>query len=89
MSKDRTDISVAESYVAIGEYWDQHDLSEHWDQTTPVEFVVDSRGSFFYFPLDRLLVEQVRAAAEAHGVSPETLLNLWVQERVAVEPRPK
>lgn len=89
MSESRTPISGAESYVQIGEYWDQQDLSAHWDQTKPAEFAVDLHGSSIYFPLERALAEQLRTAAETHGVSPETLLNLWVQERVAGEPRSK
>jgi CopG antitoxin of type II toxin-antitoxin system len=82
-----TPISGAKSYVEIGEYWDRQDLSDHWDQTRSAEFDVDLRGSSIYFPLERSLADQLRAAAEAHGVSSETLLNLWVQERVTSEPR--
>jgi len=47
-----------------------------------VEFEVDLRSSSIYFPLERTLAEQLRLAADAQGVSPETLLNLWVQERM-------
>jgi len=82
MSESKTPISGASSYVAIGEYWDDHDLSDHWEQTKPVEFEVDLRSSSIYFPLERTLAEQLRLAADAQGVSPETLLNLWVQERM-------
>jgi hypothetical protein len=87
--KSKTPISSASSYADIGEYWDNHDLNDYWEQTQPAEFEVDLRSSSIYFPLERNLAEQLRSAAEAHGVSPETLLNLWVQERVAEEPRPK
>jgi len=83
MSESKTPISGASSYVAIGEYWDDHDLSDYWEQTTPAEFDVDLRSSSIYFPLERTLAEQLRSAADAQGVSPETLLNLWVQERMA------
>jgi hypothetical protein len=89
MSENRTSISDAESYVRIGEYWDHQDLTAHWDQTKAVQFAVDLHGSSIYFPLERALAEQLRTAAETHGVSPETLLNLWIQERVAEEPRSK
>lgn len=89
MSENKTSISGSASYAEIGEYWDNHDLSEHWEQTQPAEFEVDMRGSSVYFPLERNLAEQLRAAADAHGVSSETLLNLWVKERVAEEPPPK
>ncbi len=86
MSESKTPISGASSYIAIGEYWDNHDLSDHWDQTSPAEFEVDLRSSSIYFPLQRDLAEQLRTAADAQGVSPETLLNLWVQERMAEKP---
>lgn len=83
MSENKTPISGASSYVAIGEYWDDHDLSDLWEQTSPAEFEVDLRSSSIYFPLERSLAEQLRLAADAQGISPETLLNLWVQERMA------
>jgi hypothetical protein len=89
MSKSRTPISGASSYAEIGEYWDQHDLSDHWDETKPAEFTLDLHGSSIYFPLERGLAEQLRTAAQAHGVSSETLLNLWVRERVTDELRSK
>ena len=85
MSESKTPISNADSYFQIGEYWDRQDLSAHWDQTKPAELAVALHGSTIYFALERALAEQLRSAAENHGVSSETLLNLWVQERVAGE----
>ena len=49
MSESKTSISGADSYAAIGDYWDQHDLDSHWDQTRDAEFVVDLHGSSIYF----------------------------------------
>jgi predicted DNA binding CopG/RHH family protein len=89
MSESKTSISKASSYAEIGEFWDTHDLSDYWEQTKPAEFEVDLKGSSIYFPLHRDLVEQLREAASAQGVSAETLLNLWIQERVAGELRSK
>lgn len=84
MSESRTSLSGSRSYLEIGEYWDQHELSDH---APPEEFEVDLRSSSIYFPLERALAEKVQSAASAHGVSAETLLNLWIQERVAEESR--
>jgi hypothetical protein len=83
MSERKTPTSGASSYVAIGEYWDSHDLRDHWEQTSAAEFEVDLGSSSIYFPLERNLARQLRTAADAQGVSPETLLNLWVQQRVS------
>ena len=82
MSENKTPISKASSYAEIGEYWDDHDLSDHWDQTKAAAFEVDIRSSAVYFPVERGLAEKLREAADSHGVSAETLLNLWVQEHV-------
>jgi hypothetical protein len=79
MSESKTPISGASSYVGIGEYWDKHDLNDHWEQTSPAEFDVDLRSSSIYFPIERTLVERLRRAADAQGVPPDTLLNLWIQ----------
>jgi hypothetical protein len=30
-----------QTHEEIGEYWDTHDLAEHWEETKPAEFEVD------------------------------------------------
>jgi len=82
MSSDRASISKGRSYEEVGEYWDEHDASEVWDQGAPVEFEVDIKSQKRYYPLERGLSERVNEIARARGVSPETLVNLWIQERV-------
>ncbi len=82
MSKTKSSISKAESYAEIGEYWDTHDLDSVWDKTQPVEFAVSIQSEAIYYALEPGLSEQVRAVAKERGISPETLLNLWVQEKL-------
>jgi CopG antitoxin of type II toxin-antitoxin system len=82
MNEDRSSISQATSYQAIGEFWDTHDLGEFWEQTEPAEFVVDIRSEVTYYAVEADLSLKVRSLAEQRGVSAETLLNLWVQEKV-------
>ena len=90
MAENKSSISNASSYAEIGEYWDTHDLADHWEQTQEVNFQVDVASSVMYFAVDKTLAEKLRAAAKNHGVSPETLLNVWVQEHVAAEqPTPR
>jgi hypothetical protein len=33
-------ISQARSYSAIGKFWDEHDLTKFWHRTRPVKFKV-------------------------------------------------
>jgi hypothetical protein len=82
MSKSKSSLSKARSYAEISEFWDTHDLADYWDQTKPAEFEVDIRSEVTYYALDNTLSAEVRTIAEQRGVSPETLLNLWVQEKV-------
>jgi len=85
MSEDKTSISQEQSYQGIGEFWDSHDLAEFWEQTEPAEFEADIRFAATYYPLEKSLAAQLRSIAEQHGVSAETLLNLWVREKVTQE----
>jgi hypothetical protein len=89
MAENKSSISNASSYAEIGEYWDTHDLADHWEQTHEVNFDVSLESSVLYFAVEKTLAEKLRAAAKNHGVSPETLLNVWVQEHVASEPSSK
>ncbi len=81
MTEDKSAISQAQSYQEIGEFWDTHDLGEFWDETTPVEFEIDLHSETTYYALESNLSMNLRKLAEQRGVSAETLLNLWVQEK--------
>jgi hypothetical protein len=82
MGENKSSISHATSYQEIGEYWDTHDLAEVWEQTEPADFEVDLQSEQIYYRIDRELADQVTALAQARGISAETLLNLWVQEKL-------
>jgi hypothetical protein len=83
MSNARSSISQAQSYQEIGEFWDTHDLTEFWNQTEPAEFEVDIESDVTYYPVETSLSARLADIARRRGVSAETLLNLWVQERLA------
>ena len=85
MKKSKSSISKADSYKEIGEFWDTHDLAEYWDQTESVKFEVDIQSEVTYYALDRELSESIRSVAKNRGVSANTLLNLWIQEKLFSE----
>lgn len=82
MGKSRSTVSKARSYTEIGEFWDTHELTDYWEQTAPAEFEVDISSEVIYYAVDKALAAEVQALAKQRGVSPETLLNLWVQEKL-------
>ena len=82
MKKGKTSVSKVSSYQEIGEFWSEHDLTDFWDQTEPVEFEVDIQSEKRYYPLERDIAEQLTKIAQMRGVAVETLLNLWIKEKI-------
>jgi len=82
MKRGKSSISKVKSYKEIGEFWDTHDLSDFWDQTKRVKFEVGIESEITYYSLDKKLSEKVQSIAQERGVSPDTLINLWVQEKI-------
>jgi hypothetical protein len=85
MTENKSSISKAESYREIGEYWDAHDLSEVWDETEEASFQISLESDVFYYAVETSLSAKLRRMAREKGVSTETLLNLWLQEKINEE----
>jgi len=56
-----------------------------WDQTESAAFQMSGHASATYYPVESSLSQKLRAFANQRGVSAETLLNLWLQEKIAQE----
>jgi len=82
MRKNRSTLSKAKTYKEIGDFWDTHDLSDFWEQTKRVKFQVDIQSEITYYSLDKKLADQVQSLAQRRGVTTDTLINLWVQEKL-------
>jgi hypothetical protein len=76
-----TSISKARSLEDIADFWDTHSLADYWDQTHEVTFEVRAQRRR-RLTLDPDVYAQVEAQAHTRGLSPETLVNLWLQERL-------
>lgn len=85
MEDDKKSLSQGQCYQEIGEYWDDHDLGEVWEQTEPATFVLSGHAKATYYPVESALSQRLHAVAQQRGVSAQTLLNLWLQEKVAQE----
>jgi hypothetical protein len=82
MRKSKSSISKARSYTEIGEFWEVHDLSEFWDKTKKVKFDVDIASEVTYYPIERGLSEKIQSLARTRGVSSDTLVNLWLEQKI-------
>jgi hypothetical protein len=82
MGKHKSSLSEATSHKEIGEFWDTHDLSDFWDKTKAASFEVDIEAEVTYYAVDKTLSEKLQAIAQKRGVTADTLINLWVQEKL-------
>ena len=76
-----TSISKASSLEEIGEFWDTHSLDDYWDQTHEVDFDVRATRRR-RVTIDPTVYEQVEVEARTRGILPETLVNLWLMDRL-------
>jgi hypothetical protein len=85
MTVNKSSTSKATSYQEIGDYWDEHDVSEIWEQTEPIEFEIDIQSEVRYVALEPRLAADIQQLAEQKGVTSQTLVNLWLREKFEAE----
>jgi len=78
----KSSISKARTYAAMGDFWDTHDLSDFWDKTRSVRASVRLESEESFYGVEKGLSQTIHRAAKERGISPHTLINLWIQEKV-------
>jgi len=78
-------ISKATTHKGIGDYWDEHDTTDFLDQGKVVEMEFKLDTEVTYYALDNELSERLLKAAKKHGVSSDTLMNMWLQDKLQQE----
>ena len=76
-----TSISKASTLEEIAEFWDTHSLADYWDETHEATFEVRAERRR-RITLDPEVYTQVQNVARKRGVLPETLVNIWLVERL-------
>ena len=74
----RDSISQADSLEKMGEFWDTHDFTQFDTDAPDVEFTISSRVS-----IEPELLAAGEQQARLRGVGMETLVNLWLQEKLS------
>ena len=85
MKKNKSSVSKGTSYKEIGEFWDRHDLTKFWNRTKKVRFEVQIDSETIYYAVEKTLSEKIQSLAKRRGVSSDTLVNLWIQQRLEEE----
>lgn len=76
-----TSISETRTLDEIADFWDTHSLADYWDETHEVEFEVRMQRRH-RITISPDIYQKVEAQARVQGVLPETLVNLWLAERL-------
>lgn len=77
-------ISKGRTLDEIADFWDNHSLADHWDETREADFEVRARRRR-RVTIDPELYSEVEAQARIRGISTETLVNVWLAERIGKE----
>jgi len=78
MGADRlSSISKADTLEKMGEFWDTHDFTDFDTDAPDVEFKVSCA-----VPVELDLFSLVEKQARRRGVDVETLVNLWLQQKL-------
>lgn len=72
------------SMEAAAAFWDTHSLTDYLDEMSEIE--IDVRASRRqWVPLASTFANQIVARAKKEGVSVETLVNLWISEKLRAD----
>ena len=71
-----------ESIEAAAEFWDTHSVADYLDEMTEVQIEVTAPRRR-RVAIEPELWEKIAAQARAKGITVETLVNVWLAERVA------
>jgi hypothetical protein len=67
----------------LQDFWDSHSSADYEDCMDDVEAQVDLVPAKFYCAVEKELLNRVRAVAHRQGVSTESLLRQWIEEKLA------
>lgn len=76
---------IPENFKSIeeaAEFWDTHSIADYWDLTRPAHFKVNLKRRRYVIALEPRLMKRVARKAESKGVSTETLINVWLAEKL-------
>jgi len=68
------------SLEEAGRFWDTHDSADYERDMVDIACEVNIKRRTFLVPLERSLYRRVRSIARKKGISPEALLNMWIEE---------
>ena len=87
MDEQRKIDPIPESFATIdaaADFWDSHDTADYWDEMQDVEVDIQLTRHRQVAVAEQLM-QQLAMVARQQGVSLETLINMWLQERLIID----
>ena len=75
-----TGVSKSRTLRELADFWDTHDTADY--PLNQVTFDVSVSARQHFVAVDPDILAEIRARAHARGLSAESLINLWLQERL-------
>ena len=83
MAENRvSSISQARTLEEMADFWDTHSLADFDDQTHEVEMTFDPSARRSVVGIETELMAEIRRIAKERQVSTQTLVNMWLRQRV-------
>jgi hypothetical protein len=83
MAEDRvSSISRSRTLEEIAEFWERHSLADYEEQTNEVEMAFDPSARRSLVGIESELMTELRRIARQRQVSTQTLVNVWLRQRV-------
>lgn len=81
-NETKTSLSQSTSLEELADFWDSHDMADFEAETEAVEMTFDLKARRHYVAIDPDLLNSLRETAQMRGLTTESLVNLWLQERL-------
>ncbi|MDQ2807132.1 MAG: BrnA antitoxin family protein [Chloroflexota bacterium] len=79
------------SVMEESDFWDTHEVTDFLDELTEVDVIfVDARRKKIpvSMRLEQAMVTQLKTIARRQGIGYQTLIRMWLLERLAAQPLP-
>jgi len=75
-------ISRSRTVEEMAEFWDTHSLADYEEETCEVEMTFDPTARRTFVSIEPELLQDLHRIALERRVSTQTLVNLWLRQRV-------
>jgi hypothetical protein len=69
--------------MEASEFWDSHDASDYWDKTKEAKFKSTLTKEPKYVAIENTIAKKVFVISKKRRISTETLINLWLKEKIS------